>query len=81
MTHGHRQWGGNGLWKWGTGQDKGGRRGKNWDNCNRINRNEKKEKRVMFRSIGIKRHRNKFIFKKTNQFFQYFLLNNSTILC
>ena len=40
MTSGHGQWCGDGLWEWGMEQNKGGQRGKTWDNCNRINKNK-----------------------------------------
>ena len=38
--HGHGHWGGDGLWEQGMAWDGGGQRGKNWDNCNRINKNQ-----------------------------------------
>ena len=44
MTHGHGQWGGDGLWEQGMGWDKGRPRGKNWDNCNRKFKKHKKKK-------------------------------------
>ena len=38
-------WDGDGLWELGVGQDGGGQRGENWDNCDRINKNEIKKKK------------------------------------
>ena len=38
------------TWGWtvgaGVGWDGGGQRGKNWDNCNRISKNEKEESSI-----------------------------------
>ena len=42
MTHGHGQQGGDGLWEQRMGQDGGGQRKENWDNCNKLNKNKLK---------------------------------------
>ena len=56
MTHGHGQQRGNWLWQQGGGMGGGGKRGKNWDNHNRITiKNDLKKQKMKPRFGSLKK--------------------------